>query len=121
MNKIDQIKQQYGAREPFKAPEGYFDNLAQKVMSQIPENEIMLPAKKHNTKWTWISVAAMVCVLLVSGLMVSYYFESTNTNMENSMANEMDYMEEEKAYVEEMVDYALISDAMIYYEYLGGE
>ena len=119
MSKIEQIKQQYGKRDPFRVPDGYFEDLTSKVMSQIPENEIVLSVKNSSTrKWTWISVAAMICVLLVSSLMVSYYFTSSSSVMESNMANENLYLEGEKTYIEEMVDYALISDAMIYYEYL---
>lgn len=33
------LKQQFGNKDPFKVPEGYFDNLTESVMSHLPAQE----------------------------------------------------------------------------------
>ncbi|MFV0397282.1 MAG: hypothetical protein ACK5JU_04600 [Bacteroidales bacterium] len=37
MTSEEKIKQMVGKREPFKVPEGYFEQLTQNIMEQIPE------------------------------------------------------------------------------------
>ena len=53
-----------GNRNPFKAPEGYFENLTGRIMDSLPEKE----SKKEPVKISfrkriapWIYVAAMLC------------------------------------------------------------
>ncbi len=38
MDSEQNIQSKYGNRRPFKAPAGYFDNLSQRIMSQLPIN-----------------------------------------------------------------------------------
>ena len=49
--------------EPFKAPEGYFDSLADRIMDRIEEEEA--PVKKHFTLSPWVKYAAAACVVLL--------------------------------------------------------
>lgn len=49
--------------EPFKAPEGYFDSLADRIMDRIEEEE--MPAKKHFSLAPWIKYSAAACIVLM--------------------------------------------------------
>ena len=115
--KEEQIKARYGNRNPFKAPDGYFESLSERIMAQIPDNDVVMT--KHRKNRVWMYVAAAFCVLLVSGSLLGTYF-STENSKSTDLAQTEDSIES-PTYIEDMVDYALISDAMIYYEYMSDE
>lgn len=51
----------------FKAPEGYFDNLPEKVMQQLPRQEIkVVPLYKRPLVWTSAVAAVFVIALGIS-------------------------------------------------------
>lgn len=61
MDKEKELRQNYGKNNPFKVPDGYFDQLTQHIMEQIPDT----PAQKaaEISLWgkikPWIYMAAM--------------------------------------------------------------
>ena len=121
------LKQKFGQENPFKVPEGYFDNFASNFMKQLPEEtpkavEVEMPV----TKRTWITpmrrfaIAASFAAVLFGA---ATYYASTGVNNDNATQAEMasstlkntetksvqtDYM------MEEMVDFAMIDNAEIY-------
>ena len=115
--KEEQIKAHYGNRNPFKAPNGYYESLSDRIMAQIPDNEVVMT--KHHKNRVWMYVAAAFCILLVSGSLLGTYF-STDNSRSMDVAQTEDAIES-TTYIEDMVDYALISDAMLYYEYMSDE
>ena len=121
------LKQKFGQENPFKVPEGYFDNFASKFMEQLPEEEpkaveVEMPVAKR----TWISpmrrfaIAASFAAVLFGA---ATYYASTGVNKDQDSQTEMasvalkntetksvqsDYM------MDEMVDFAMIDNAEIY-------
>lgn len=45
MKEENELRKKYGAPNPFTVPEGYFENLAGKVMEQLPEKKASLSPK----------------------------------------------------------------------------
>lgn len=121
------LKQKFGQENPFKVPEGYFDNFASKFMEQLPEEEpkaveVEMPVAKR----TWIrpmrrfAIAASFAAVLFGA---ATYYASTGVNKDQDSQTEMasvalkntetksvqsDYM------MDEMVDFAMIDNAEIY-------
>ena len=121
------LKQKFGQENPFKVPEGYFDNFASKFMEQLPEEEpkaveVEMPVAKR----TWIrpmrrfAIAASFAAVLFGA---ATYYASTGVNRDQDSQTEMasaalkntetksvqsDYM------MDEMVDFAMIDNAEIY-------
>ena len=121
------LKQKFGQENPFKVPEGYFDNFASNFMKQLPEEtpkavEVEMPV----TKRTWIrpmrrfAIAASFAAVLFGA---ATYYASTGVNKDQDSQTEMasvalkntetksvqsDYM------MDEMVDFAMIDNAEIY-------
>ena len=121
------LKQKFGQENPFKVPEGYFDNFASKFMEQLPEEEpkaveVEMPVAKR----TWIrpmrrfAIAASFAAVLFGA---ATYYVSTGVNKDQDSQTEMasvalkntetksvqsDYM------MDEMVDFAMIDNAEIY-------
>lgn len=117
--KEEQIKAQYGNRSPFKVPEGYFEDLQNRIMSQIPEKEVVM--NPHRTKKTWMYAAAIFCILLACGSLISKFAYPEAPAAITEMAKTDMVVQDSTTYIQDMVDYALISDAMIYYEYISDE
>ena len=68
INSLEEI----GNENPFKVPEGYFEGLSDRIMSQLPERPAESPRKIN--LWTrvqpWIYMAAMLCgIALILNLM----------------------------------------------------
>lgn len=116
--KDEQLKTCYGKNNPFKTPEGYFESLTDRIMAQIPENEVaMIPVRKKNI---WMYIAACICGLIVFGSLLTIYLLPNQTGSVE-MANVENTVSDSTTYVEDMINYALISDAMVYYEYMSDE
>lgn len=116
--KEEQLKAHYGNKTPFRVPEGYFDDLSNRIMSQIPKEEFVMV--HHRKSRTWMYAAAIFFALLASASLISQYVYQPVPTTNVDMAN-VEMVQDSTTYIEDMVDYALISDAMIYYEYLSNE
>ncbi len=60
MKAEDQIREMVGTKSPYKVPEGYFEQLPDRIMDQLPEREAIAPKV---TMWQqvkpWVYMAAM--------------------------------------------------------------
>lgn len=58
-----------GKRNPFRVPEGYFDNFATQMMAQLPEQKPLVDEPKPRAKSVWLRpvyyAAACVCALFI--------------------------------------------------------
>lgn len=61
----------------FKAPEGYFDTLTDKLMQQLPQQEIKV-VPLYNRKRVWISAVAAVFVV-ITGLGIFFKMNTETT------------------------------------------
>ncbi len=63
MKEEDNILKRVGKENVFRVPDGYFENLASEVMSQLPEKETPAFVKREPTRWDrikpWLYMAAM--------------------------------------------------------------
>lgn len=63
MKEEDNILKRVGKENVFRVPDGYFENLASEVMSQLPEKETPVFVKREPTRWErikpWLYMAAM--------------------------------------------------------------
>ncbi|MFA6830881.1 MAG: hypothetical protein WCR36_01210 [Bacteroidaceae bacterium] len=60
MNIEEELKQQVGTDNHFKTPDGYFDNLSNRVMSQLPEKRTrVIPISRWQSVKPWMYMAAM--------------------------------------------------------------
>jgi hypothetical protein len=68
MKEEKELLERMGRREPYTTPDGYFDDLTQRVMSRLPQKE--RPAEEELTLWQrvkpWIYMTAMFVGLMCS-------------------------------------------------------
>ena len=128
MKEDNKILNDMDRTNPFKVPEGYFDNLTRRVMDNLPEQESKKTTAKRQTVIVkmakWISAAAAVAVLLicVKTFMPETKESATETTKvtvaKNNDAKEPEYVSEEE-YEIEVMRYAMIDREDIY-SYLEG-
>ena len=84
MKDEQKLMQQYGKKQPFATPEGYFESFHEQLMSQLPETAPAVEPADKVTLMTrikpWLYMAAMFAgiIFMVQGLM--YVQETRLTN-----------------------------------------
>ena len=121
MNEEDIIKQHFGNSAPFKVPEGYFDNLADRIMQNLPEKEAQVVPIRNSfwSKKRVIAVAASVAVLIVgaSGLLWNKE-DPMPASASIAESKPMQFIQTDaSSSIEQMADYAML-DNEDYYVYL---
>ncbi len=106
-NEEKYIQEIAGRENPFRVPEGYFAQLTEQVMSQLPERR-QKPRLLQLRTWYY----AAACVALLAVMCTTFYFHhgerekqqiavTTDSNTENT-------------YIDELADYAMIDNEEIY-------
>ena len=116
MNEEMYIQEKVGKRNPFRVPEGYFDNLTAQVMSNLPEQP-KRRAKSVFMRPAFYAVAASVCALLVAGaaLMWSPSAEvSSPTAVQAQAGTQPQQQDASGEYMEEAADYMMLDNHEIY-------
>ena len=111
------LKQKIGNRNPFQVPDGYFDQLTEQIMQQLPERETHVGRAHVIRMRPWLYAAACVALALVMG--VSYYFtQSPATSLEGGhMAAAVQPAATESlanSYMDDAADYAMLDNTEIY-------
>ena len=115
MNEEKYIKNKMGNRNPFTVPEGYFEQLNNRIMSRLPENVTPKPTLIKRLRPLFYA-AACIGVAVFS---VTVYFNHAETNSEQAMA-ELQQQETiySDVYIDDATDYAMIGNEDIYYSLL---
>ena len=114
MNEEMYIQEKVGKRNPFRVPEGYFDNLTAQVMQNLPEQP------KRRTKSVFMRpvfyAAASVCALLVAGAawMWQAKCETSTDTVQAQAVVQPQQQEVSGEYMEEAVDYMMLDNHEIY-------
>lgn len=125
----EQLLSEFGNRRPFKSPDGYFDNLETRIMSQITAketeaNEETQISKKDNTisfkRLRPLMIAASFIGLIVIGATTMHFFqgnEQLQQNNEIAATPTATTDKEESAdteYLDEAVEYMMLDKDDVY-------
>ena len=116
MNEEMYIQEKVGKRNPFRVPEGYFDNLTAQVMQNLPEQP-KRRAKSVFMRPAFYAVAASVCALLIAGAawMWSPSAEvSSPTAVQAQAGTQPQQQDASGEYMEEAADYMMLDNHEIY-------
>ena len=112
-----EIQDRFGKENPFRVPEGYFDQLTDRIMAQLPEREqqaeqISLSQRRPKSRLValrpWLYAAACTIAVVVMGLTFHHTSESAD---EQSLVSNVNT---ESQYIDEAADYAMLDNAEIY-------
>lgn len=116
MKEDTELKKKIGKENPFKVPEGYFENIVPEIMKQLPEAEAQ--ESVEITMWervkSWVYMVAMFCGLMF-GLRVMMMDKPVNKeiNTDNvSMTDSLEGIPDE--YIDPILDQAMMDDYTLY-------
>lgn len=110
----EHLIESFGKQQPFRVPEGYFDNLAANIMANLPEHT----AKKVALKPAWqrylrpiLAAAASVVVILFT----SYIFFNRQETTTSTLSVNTSY-DKNNSYtaIDQAADYAMMDNEDMY-------
>ncbi len=107
-NEEKYIEERVGKENHFRVPEGYFDSLTSRVMSQLPEQKVKT-AYVQLRRWYY----AAACVAVIGILGITYHLQQDDT-AQQPVAGTIETNTDNNTYMDEVADYAMIDNADIY-------
>lgn len=112
MKEEDIIRKKFGAGNPFRVPEGYFEHFTSDLMARLPEKgtepaPVTSLRRPRQILTAWYAVAAILCGAMFFG---GYYLYSDRTPQNSPMAQSLSDTEAEEVYMEDLLDYAMVSN-----------
>lgn len=108
MKEEDTILSKVGTENPFRVPEGYFEQFADSLMERLPRQEAALFVPKEPTLWDkvkpWVYMAAMFAG---AALIIRTASGQRADDAADSEAQEMQL-------ISEAVDYSMLDDYSLY-------
>jgi hypothetical protein len=109
MNEEKYIEERVGKRNPFRVPDGYFDQLPEQLMTSLPERQ---PKAKSIWLRPVLYAAASVCALLIcTGV---YFVQSDKSKPETAMVTTAPQQDPVDSSFDEAVDYLMMDNHDIY-------
>lgn len=115
------IKEKAGQENPFRVPEGYFDQLASQVMAKLPEcapqaGQVQLPERRQKSRQvalrTWFYAAA--CVVAIVVMTLSFHFKQDVAAVADEQVAAQTETNIDNTYMDDAADYAMLDNAEIY-------
>ena len=100
---------QFGRQNPFRVPEGYFDSLTERVMTQLPERK---QKSRIVALRPWLYAAACFAAVAVMGL--TYHFRQAEVPQQQVAATEVTAPAVDNSYVDDVVDYTMLDNVEMY-------
>lgn len=116
MKEDTELKKKIGKENPFKVPEGYFENIVPEIMKQLPEAEAQ--ESVEITMWErvkpWVYMVAMFCGLMF-GLRVMMMDKPVNKEINTDNVSITDSLEGiPDEYIDPILDQAMMDDYTLY-------
>lgn len=114
------LKERFGKENPFKVPDGYFDHLTERIMENLPEQEIrVIDIRSRQTLWQKLplrklAAAIAVAALLGGGTFWALQHEGDSKMLAHAKKHELKTVSSDDAAFNEMADYAMIDNEAIY-------
>ena len=112
MKEEDKILKKIGTENPFRVPDGYFENLTSEVMSRLPEKETPAIIKREPTKWERIKPWVYMTAMFAGAALIIRVASSEHTPSVERMA--ADDTETEMEYINMAVENSMLDDYSLY-------
>lgn len=114
MNEEDYIRNKMG-NNPFRVPEGYFEHLTSRIMSQLPDQPVQQKPTLVKRLRPLLYAAACICVAVFS---VAIYFNHKDAEQPLASTIQQQDTYYSDTYIDEVADYAMLDNEEIYYSLL---
>lgn len=112
MKEEDNLLKKVGKENPFKVPEGYFENLTSEVMNALPEKKPVLKVEQPTT-WTRIRPLLYMAAMFIGAFLIiriGSWTHKTDTNVAEAGDTEMVTDE----YIDVALDRSMMDDYSLY-------
>ena len=117
-NEEKYLRSRMGTENPFRVPEGYFDNFAERFMAQLPEQPVAGPVLKPSTPTLYRRLRPLLyaaAFLLVAVLSVTVYLNRSASDEQEQLAVATTETQlPADNYFEEATEYAMLDNYDIY-------
>lgn len=125
MKEETDLKKRIGKDNPFRVPEGYFENLTEQIMDKLPETD-NTKEEKEISLWEkikpWVYMTAMFCGMMfgLKVMMGDKSMESQNATEGISIASNDNAVQEDDSgilpdeYIDPIVDQVMMDDYTLY-------
>ncbi len=116
MKEDTELKNRLGNENPFKVPEGYFENIVPEIMKQLPEAEVQKSGEI--SMWEkvkpWVYMVAMFCGLMfgLRVMMMDKPLSRDTVSSNVSMTDTVQGIPDE--YIDPILDQAMMDDYTLY-------
>ena len=116
MKEDTELKNRLGNENPFKVPEGYFENIVPEIMKQLPEAKVQ--ESSEISMWEkvkpWVYMVAMFCGLMfgLRVMMMDKPLSRDTVSSNVSMTDSVQGIPDE--YIDPILDQAMMDDYTLY-------
>lgn len=111
------LNERYGKENHFHVPEGYFDDMASRMMSKLPNEmpTMTVVSTHHRSMRLWLGVAACLCGA-VFGATVFFTYLSNDDEKATALPTTAETVQQPltDSYMDDMADYTMMDNADIY-------
>ncbi len=113
MKEEDKLQKMIGTENPFRVPEGYFENLTSEVMNRLPEKEKSVVAPhKEPTMWERVRPWLYMTAMFIGAALIIRVASTDHTPAADRVAAEES--ETEMEYINMAVDNSMLDDYSLY-------
>lgn len=106
MNEEQYIKSRMNGKNPFRVPDGYFDNLTANIMQQLPEQ----PKRSVIARMRpWLYAAACMIAVIFSATLYFY-----SPSISGQQVASFDHENVTESYIDEAADFVMADNTDIY-------
>ena len=111
----DILKKRFGQVQPFRVPNGYFDDFASKMMESIPSDDVKI-VKMPSRKWYQLRpiaiAAASISVAIIT--ITAYFYSSDALVPHKDLAQTEERLSSSYSAIDQAVDYTMMDNADMY-------
>lgn len=113
MKEEDKLQKMIGTENPFRVPEGYFENLTSEVMNRLPEREKSVVAtRKEPTMWEKVRPWLYMTAMFIGAALIIRVASVDRTPAADRVA--VEESETEMEYINMAVDNSMLDDYSLY-------
>lgn len=112
MKEEDKLLRTVGTENPFRVPEGFFENLTSEVMNRLPEKETPAYEQKEPTLWDKVKPWMYMAAMFVGAALIIHVASSDRVPAADRVA--VEDTEQETEYINSIVDNSMLDDYSFY-------
>ncbi len=114
MKEEDKIKNKIGTENPFRVPDGYFENLTSEVMNRLPEKEKLAVVQKESTMWERVRPWLYMTAMFIGAALIIRVASTDRTTPGGNNNLAADDTDTEMEYINMAVENSMLDDYSLY-------